>query len=101
MWAAGVSTGLIASRLGMPRGETASVIIQRARDRGDPRAAPRACIERDHRDLTVPATIKEEAEARGLSVGAFVRLLLDVIARDKLVLSILDDEPSPKQTETA
>jgi hypothetical protein len=48
-------------------------------------------------DTKTSEYLNECASIRGISMGALVRRLLETIANDRMVLSILDDDNSPKR----
>lgn len=98
-WAAGSSCRVIAKRLGLQRPEAASVIIQRARVKGDPRAARRSfrgsmalsSIELDLND-PVWANLIREAKYRGVLVRDLGERLLRVVSADGMIDAVLDED---------
>lgn len=99
-WVAGWSLREIAADIGLSRPEAASVIVQRARRAGDPRAAVRHNIGRPTAKLFVSLTLpkaepvadqlREEAESRGITVNELVERVLRHTAASKLFTAILD-----------
>lgn len=104
LWASGTKTSReIAERAGLKlHGASVRTIVQRARAKGDPRAASRSsgrlCVAPLRRRLLVPpdmwAAAALEAERRGISVSQFCLRVLGLVLTDKLSNAILDDEPA-------
>lgn len=95
-WAAGESCQQIAAALGLTRRESASVIVQRARLKGDPRAADRRA-KRGMVGFSVPSegtvarSLQREAAARALGPRELVQQIVAAVATHNLYTAVLDD----------
>ena len=93
LWAAGAKSKDIGAQLGI-RAAYARVLIQRARKRGDPRAAAR------HVDAQITIALSNataagqklalESDRRGISVRALVSQIVNTVCEDGLFAAVLD-----------
>jgi hypothetical protein len=100
-WVLGLTCEEIATELEFDRPEAVSVIVQRARRKGDPRAGVRKRVERGPNKLVVRLIfprksavsddLREEADCRQLSVNELVERLVRHACTDKILGAILDD----------
>lgn len=86
LWHDGLSSPAIAKVLGYKTSSSVRTLVQRARERGDPRA-----VERRDVALTLSEMLKPAADERGMSGMALLEAIVMTIVRDNLYNAVLDD----------